>query len=163
MNDDIGTAARAYARATAPADVLATLDWLDAHGFAVAAADREPGVHMGNVWLAYERAPAVVRVTCDRGQWYLDVGHGSDPDNFDVVYAATAAAPSSEAFPDVEGLCPQRPPGVAWRESLPTVLEWLAAGDTASAIALADDQRHVRMWPDSHRARNLLRQWSRGG
>lgn len=61
------SAARQYAVTVSTSDVLATFEWLEGSGFVVVASDDQPGTHMGDVWLLYERSAALVEIKRDRG------------------------------------------------------------------------------------------------
>jgi hypothetical protein len=88
-------------RAAEPPAIAALAAWLRAHGFAERTVAEGGG--FGNVQVAFTRAPLVVTMTADRGEWTVDVGHEGWPDDgYDLDVwsaaldqAATPAVPSS--------------------------------------------------------------------
>ena len=152
----------------APADVRDTVSWLKDHRFVMVASDTDRGT-FGSRWV-FARSATEVYVTIDRSQWLLDIVpyRGGDPIQYDLLVAAHQGQDYRDCFPQSgyehpEGLPSQLPPGVSWLHTLPQVLSWLDSESyNALAVERARDQRYVRMWPDSPKARRLLRSWGEG-
>jgi len=152
----------------APADVGSTVRWLKDRRFSMAESDTDRGT-FGSRWV-FARDDTEVHVTVDRSQWLLDVVpcRGGRPIQYDLLVSAQRGQDYRDCFPrpadeQSADLPSQLPPGVSWLNTLPQVLEWLRseAYDVA-AIERARDQRYVRMWPDSLKARRLRRSWGEG-
>lgn len=145
---------------TAPEDVRRTTDWLEVEGFALVEDDTERGP-FGSYWVFVGGSTEIrIRVVVDRGQWWLDVG----PFQFDLLVAAQRGQDYRECFPrsgePPRPLPEQLPDGISWRETLPTVLDWMVECDDVGAdVQRAEDQRYVQMWPESPKAKQLLRAW----
>ena len=78
------------------------------------------------------------------------------------VLLAAAEGRDFRDYPHSPGtLHTQLPEAVSWHQTLPEVLSWLAGDATPEAIAQAQDQKYVHMWPDSHKAREIQRRWRR--
>jgi hypothetical protein len=149
----------------APADVRDTVRWLKDHRFVMAGSDPDRGT-FGSRWV-FAREATEVHVTVDRSQWVLDIvpHRGGHPIQYDLLVAAQRGQDYRNCFPQngdehQAGLDSQLPPGVSWHHTLPQVLTWLNSDAyDAAAVERARDQRYVRMWPDSPKARRLLRSW----
>jgi len=133
-------------------------------GFVQDRADHRQVIEEMSDW--QNRPPAgTVHVTVDRSQWLLDIvpDRSGHPIQYDLLVAAQQGQDYRDCFPQpdhehAEGLPSQLPPGVSWLHTLPQVLTWLdSEAYTAVAVERARDQRYVRMWPDSPKARLLLR------
>ena len=149
----------------APADVRATVGWLKAHDFIIVHSDTARGT-FGSCWW-FVQGDTQVHVTVDRSQWFLDVmpGRGGRLIQYDLLVAAQRGQDYRDSFPQTGkdrpvGRPSQLPAGVSWHSTLPEVLAWLnSEAYDASAVERAQDQRYVQMWPDSPKARRLLRNW----
>jgi len=149
----------------ASADVHGTVRWLKDHRFVVAESDTDRGT-FGSRWV-FARQDTEVHLTVDRSQWLLDIvrDRGGRPIQYDLLVAAHRGQDYRDCFPQPDDEQPsdlpsQLPTGVSWLNTLPQVLMWLnsEAYDPA-AVERARDERYVRMWPDSPKARRLLRSW----
>ena len=149
----------------APADVRATVRWLKDHRFVVAGSDTDRGT-FGSYWV-FAGEDTEVHVIVDRSQWLLDIvpHRGGHPIQYDLLVAAQRGQDYRDCFPQpgdehLAGLTLQLPPGVSWLDTLPQVLTWLGSeAYDAAAVERARDQRYVRMWSDSPKARRLQRSW----
>lgn len=146
----------------APADVRSTVRWLKKDRFVMAESDTDRGT-FGSRWVFARDDVEVV----DRSQWLLDIvpSRGGRPIQYDLLVAAQRGQDYRDCFPwPADGqsadLPSQLPPGVSWLNTLSQVLEWLSSeAYDAAAVERAWDQRYVQMWPDSPKARRLLRSW----
>jgi len=156
-----------FLRRFAPEDVRAAVEWLLGQGFVLTG--RSPQTRLGTFGssLTYT-GDATVIITVDRSQWHMDVAppSGAKAIGLDLLIAAQAGRPYWEVFAATDlragqpNLPSQLPPGVSWREKLPTVLTWLATTEhLAVSVALARDQRFAVTWPDSAKAKALRRTW----
>jgi hypothetical protein len=151
----------------APADVRGTVRWLKGHRFVVAESDTNRGT-FGSRWV-FARQDTEVHLIVDRSQWLLDIvpNRGGRPIQYDLLVAAQRGQDYRDCFlqPGDEHsaeLPSQLPPGVNWLNTIPQVLTWLSSeAYDAAAVERARDQRYVRMWPDSPKARRLLRSWGK--
>ncbi len=129
------------------------------------------GLNTFGTSLTYTAAAQVI-VTVDRSQWYMDIAPtpGAKTHFFDILLAASSGRPYWECLPPLPlrdwrmPLPKQLPPGVAWRDTLPAVLAWLASeADIAAAVRLAKDQRVVALFPETSKAKKLRRAWRANG
>ena len=148
-------------------DVRAAVHWLLNNGYQLARS--QIGASDWSASLVYT-GDAEVHVGVERSQWYLDIAPapGEPPIQYDLLVAAQRGQTYWDCFPsdvgfDLPGHARQLPPGLSWRNTLPDVLAWIGGHDVAGAVARALDQRYVVMWPDSHKAKHLLRSWRAQG
>jgi hypothetical protein len=120
----------------------------------------------GSRWV-FAGEDAEVHIIVDRSQWLLDIvpNRGGHPIQYDLLVAAQRGQDYRDCFrqPGDEhpaGMPSQLPPGASWLHTLPGVLTWLSSeAYYDAAVERAREQRYVRTWPDSPKARGLLRRW----
>jgi hypothetical protein len=163
----VGIAADEFIQRFATDDVRAAVRWLLDNGYQlfrsqIGASDWSSSfVYAGD---------AEVHVGVERSQWYMDIAPapGVPPIQYDLLVAAQRGQTYWDCFPSGMGFGRpgqdrQLPPGLSWRSTLPDVLAWIGGHEVAEAVARARDQRYVAMWPDSHKAKQLLRSWRARG
>ena len=162
---------REYAESRATDDVRATLRWLDEAGYVLTEAKGGAEAPMGSAALVFT-GRCEVRIILESGQWCLDVAAtpGAKPIQYDLLLPAREGRDYSDYYAGYQAVArdepgersrlpEQLPPGVSWRQTLPSVLEWITRPEVTHAVALVADQRYVLMWPTSHKARDLRRRW----
>lgn len=128
----------AAALGAASDDVRDTLTWLDDMGFQLASSRCGRHESFGDTLLLFT-GPVDVKIIRDRGQWDMTVRPNNDASYYSLAvllaaYEGTALESASAGASDMPA---QLPPGVAWREVLPTVIEWLGKpGALAAARAV---------------------------
>ncbi|MEX2458995.1 MAG: hypothetical protein WD770_08425 [Actinomycetota bacterium] len=145
-----------YAREAANDDVRATLDWLVANGFVLERTAGGPDAGFGDVVVELARGGAeTVTIVRDRSQWTCDIQpDGMNTQPLDVLLAAMTGdqrALDPAPWPLEEPLPGQWPPGVAWRDAVPALLEWLSSGPRAADVNAAADQWRLarkKYWQD---------------
>ena len=145
------TDALAYAMTVAPDDVRRTLQWLSERGYTVAESRGPAKEAFGNLLLQLASGASAVTVIRDRSQWLCDIEspawHCKAPLHV-LLTAISGKEPLREWRDPEEHLPEQLPPGVAWADAVPAVLEWGAAEDRTEAVRSADT-----MWRSEMRER----------
>jgi hypothetical protein len=161
-------AIRDFLSRCATPDVCSTVEWLEEHEYQLTESQFQPP---GSTWytLFVFTADAQVGINCERSQWSMDIAPapGAEWMQYDLLIAASRGRDYADCFPSrgdilTRPLPKQLPEGVSWRSTLPAVLDWISGPGVAQAVAHAQDQRYVMMWPDSPEAKQLLRTWRAG-
>jgi hypothetical protein len=107
------------------------------------------------------------------GAWCLDVAPtpGAKPIQYDLLLPAHEGRDDADYYAGYQATARQEPGryrrqeqlplALSWRQTLPSVLEWINGPEVAQAVAHVADQRYVLMWPTSHKARDIRRRWRR--
>jgi len=138
---------RTYVEENAGSDVRATLAWLDDAGFRITESLGGRGESFGNALLVFS-GDVDVQIVRDRGQWDITVAPQCDGRWYSLAVLAAAQAGHdweppernpSAALPD------QFPPGIVWRQTLPSALEWLKLPGSATALEQTNARARQRM------------------
>lgn len=171
---------RRYAETAAPADVVHTLEWLEAAGLTLT---QEQGTSTFGMYLLYSAPRAWVRVVCDRSQWFMDVAPRNDERpgsvgawrQLDVVLEQLGwdlKATSGQGQRDRHGNQLQFPDGVSWLSVVPEVVEWASSiqdappADEVQVGILAERQGRLTVvemvWWSKVRVFNVRLDYDRG-
>lgn len=128
----------AYAHEAATDDVRDTLTWLDRAGFQLTYSAGGSQDAFCDAMLFF-RGPPDVKVVRDRGQWDIALRPKGDAGYYGlaVLLAARDGSDWEPAVADGPDLPAQLPPGVAWQEAVPAVIEWLGQPDSLAVARLA--------------------------
>lgn len=128
-----------YAYEVGNSDVTATLDWLEGAGFALAESlgGRDEG--FGNIYLLFG-GHGQVRIVRDRSQWDIAVGFEAGTRLYGLAVLTAARDRSTWQYPSLDpGALPtQLPPGLVWRDELPSVIQWLHEPGSAEEAERVD-------------------------
>jgi hypothetical protein len=129
----------AYALEVGNPDVRATLSWLAENGFDLTTARGGRYEGFGNIQLVF-RGTATVEILRDRHQWDLRVRPAGGTRLWALSVLTAARDGRVWEYPELEGdeMPPQLPPGLVWRDELPSVIRWLQEPDSAQRVEATD-------------------------
>jgi hypothetical protein len=159
----VDAAAQEFLRRFATDDVRSTVRWLVTSGYTLGGS--EVGASDWFALFIFKGDGPEVHIGVERSQWFMQIKPvpGNPPVDYDLLVVTQRGQTYWDVFPDADikprTLPRQLPPGLSWHESLPDVLAWIACQDVTLAVARAQDQRYVVMWPASDKAKRLRRTW----
>jgi hypothetical protein len=150
-----------WMREHAPADVVATLAWLERDGFDRSVLQGGPGDGSGDVLIELVDSSATIHLLRDHEQWSLTfVVPGYDIDfDLGLVHDVRTDTPYNAAAgdePKEEAQTEQLPTGVSWVDEVPASVTWLRDTPTASTEIASEwlqrGQRIRKNQPVEHRS-----------
>jgi hypothetical protein len=144
---------------TAPADVLATITWLESQGWQPDFAQGLPKTRFGNALVDFTNQGWRIRIVRDRGQWMMDIQKAGWKRPIDSqIIADTIAGKDDWSGPLPNPLPTQIPWEIPWRESVPSALAWIAANQDAESVLKSMQLKRSRsMFPSAREAKRRER------
>ena len=142
----IGEAVK-YVEGCASTDVLSTISWLRTKGWRPVSARGGPSESFGDVLVEFAKGDGRITITRDRSQWQMSLRPAGWSDRFDldiILDTINGRTDWQAQEPFARPLPGQLPPGVAWAESVPQVLEWLDSHDDAAGLLKEMQQKRSR-------------------